>query len=951
MKRTLITILCILAVLTGIVTVAMAADAAVAATVGTTSYTDLQEAVDESNGQLVKLEKPAASITVNGDVSIDLNGFDMESVTVESGTLYGMDSKTNDYSGTGYGKIGTVSGNVAGLAAESTLAQDGYLMICEGNGQTEVSFHRVNLRIHTMTLRGSEAGVYYNCDFEGDSLVKDHVKQFGIALSIDAVPDEDNLATECGYSYFTDFKAGAGANAGDATSTLLYDVMDESLSNLVNNHRANLPVNGRAYILTKDNRYVFGTTASYSFKWVTQQADKQLSTKAQIADAVGMYKKFSKVMAKWDVDNIESALCLNTADPLTTPGKELKILAITSSFGLNTTQLLYDIAIAEGYTDVTVARLYSSGCSLETHVKNAQSAVNGTPKYFYQYTRKDSSAKWQTIKPEDAQNSVNGADMIEVLQSEEWDIIFIQQGAGQSPLLSTYTDANGKDYIDQLRELIKPYVKNENARFVWNMLWAYQWDSPHTPFTTTFNSNQMAMYNANVSCVKEKVVPRTDFDRIIPTGTALQNARTSYFGDALTYDTRHLNTLGSVIAGYTLYSVLTGQELTEIKLTDVPEEGITQHPDCYTLTLSEEDKLVVLESVNNALKKPFEVTTSQYRPVDVSGISYTDPLDLTNASTAICRACEKRVTNWIEVNQDNLDTLTAEGYFGKTLASGDYHFYLSSDIEYTGTSNSFLHAAQSGINICLHLNENNLTATKIQIATIAGNAKLNIMGTGTVTGNHTHSNKFRGSAIILNAGTTTNPGTVRLYSGTYVQPEGNTQLAPVSTAQQGGLLEIYKDATITGNNNNYSVCINTTNSTKNASTGAVSNFTETVRIYGGTFNRPLYCKSFGEIESAATSLEISGGLFNDGIEIADNAALTLSGAPVISGSGLKLAEGVTVTLGELESGTSIAVDASGAFTASNSKAADYLKDGYFTAVQPGYGIEAIANILYCNETA
>ena len=45
-------------------------------------------------------------------------------------------------------------------------------------------------------------------------------------------------------------------------------------------------------------------------------------------------------------------------------GKVLKVLAITSSFGLNTTELLYEIAKAEGAEEVIVARLYASGCTL-----------------------------------------------------------------------------------------------------------------------------------------------------------------------------------------------------------------------------------------------------------------------------------------------------------------------------------------------------------------------------------------------------------------------------------------------------------------------------------------------------------------------------------------------------------------------------------------------------------
>lgn len=66
-------------------------------------------------------------------------------------------------------------------------------------------------------------------------------------------------------------------------------------------------------------------------------------------------------------------------------GKTLKLLAITSSFGLNTTQWLYDVAKAEGCTDVVVGRLYGSGCTLKTHVENADNNSN-----YYQYTKNDS---------------------------------------------------------------------------------------------------------------------------------------------------------------------------------------------------------------------------------------------------------------------------------------------------------------------------------------------------------------------------------------------------------------------------------------------------------------------------------------------------------------------------------------------------------------------------------
>lgn len=268
-------------------------------------------------------------------------------------------------------------------------------------------------------------------------------------------------------------------------------------------------------------------------------------------------------------------------------GKTLKILAITSSFGLNTTQLLYDIAVAEGATDVVVARLYASGCTLEQHVNNAQNNLSD-----YTYT-KNNSGNWQTVE---------SANMAYGLKDEDWDIIFIQQSAGTAGLPDTYGD-----YIDQLMSYVNEKKTNPNARFVWNMTWAYQADTDQEVYHKLFKSDQIYMYNEILRTVQEKIVPRTDFSAIIPSGTAIQNARTSYFGDTLTKDTYHLNNLGRAIAGYTLWSTLTGKALTEVNLGPVNSPDLPQ-----MLELTDADRQVIIESVNNAMENPWEVTPSTY---------------------------------------------------------------------------------------------------------------------------------------------------------------------------------------------------------------------------------------------------------------------------------------------------------------------------------------------------
>lgn len=280
---------------------------------------------------------------------------------------------------------------------------------------------------------------------------------------------------------------------------------------------------------------------------------------------------------------------VTTVDPNTPlcDGKQLKLLAITSSFGKNTTEFLYEVAKAQGVEDVVVARLYISGCTLKQHAENAKSNIPA-----YEYT-KNRTGNWETMK---------NITMEYGLKDEDWDVIFIQQSAAQAPLANTYGD-----YIDKIVPYVNEKKTNPNARLVWNMTWAYQGDSTQTVFVDTFKSNQMDMYNSILNTTKEKIVPRTDFARIIPTGTAIQNARTSYFGDTLTKDTYHLNNLGRTIAAYTLFSILTGEELTEINIGPINSHDV---PDMLILT--DKDKEVITECVNNAIKTPFEVTASTY---------------------------------------------------------------------------------------------------------------------------------------------------------------------------------------------------------------------------------------------------------------------------------------------------------------------------------------------------
>jgi len=276
-----------------------------------------------------------------------------------------------------------------------------------------------------------------------------------------------------------------------------------------------------------------------------------------------------------------------------TDGKTLKLLAITSSFGLNTTEYLYDIAMTEGFTDVIVARLYTSGCTLAKHMDFAENNTAG-----YQYTKK-SNGNWTEIKD---------ATMIYGIMDEDWDVIFIQQSAEESPNAASYSD-----YVPRLMEYVRKH--KPDARFVWNMTWAFDPGCNRKVFDVTYMGSQETMYQAILSTLNEKIItPGLDIDRIIPSGTAIQNARaagspklTRDMANATTVDCIHLNALGRVISGYALFATITERtQLDSIKLENVPQAY--HYPNDPRLEMTEDTKTLILNAVNNALKNPYEVT-------------------------------------------------------------------------------------------------------------------------------------------------------------------------------------------------------------------------------------------------------------------------------------------------------------------------------------------------------
>jgi hypothetical protein len=110
----------------------------------------------------------------------------------------------------------------------------------------------------------------------------------------------------------------------------------------------------------------------------------------------------------------------------------------------------------------------------------------------------------------------------------------------------------------------------------------------------------MKMYNQILDCVQNCVLPDERISFVIPAGTAIQNARTSFLGDTLTRDGFHLDKqIGRYIAGMCWYAAITRSPVAEIDFNPAK------------LQISDDMIAVAKEAAENAVADPYNVTQSK----------------------------------------------------------------------------------------------------------------------------------------------------------------------------------------------------------------------------------------------------------------------------------------------------------------------------------------------------
>lgn len=553
----------------------------------TKTFDSLQAAVDAFESGYIKLMRSTTeNVTVSKDLLLDLNGKTVSgTVTVAEGkTLSIKDSQTDDYTVSDgiYGKL-SATGNVQ--------AADGYLLV---NEDGQLSAHKYQVAITAMTLRAADAGIYYKSSFLGDEKVAAAVESFGVALSVIDVPYEKNLETKCVYSTFTGFESGENGNA--AASTLLKGILKDTNTDAINSRNMAMTVYGRPYLKTADG-YVFGESVSRSLVSQLQDIDGMVSglSSSQLHALKEFYNKYEAQLSSLQLENVEREAKDTT----------LKILGIGNSYTHDSMWMLGAIYKAEKNQDIILGIAYEGGCPLDDHV---EFYTNNEPCYDFNYYD-PKLGKWTTTK---------NVTLKEIIEATDWDLVSMQQSSGKSGVETSYNSD-----IDT----IQGFVKNDlgyTPTFFWNMTWSYPGvdipgdnytveDAPNSyAYKNYYNSDQEYMYQMITQTVRNKIVPNDTFNWIMPTGTAIQNAKSVLDPVYLYRDYTHLNDYGRLLAGYVWFCRLEGVPADTFKLNYIPDALTKTYTQSGDIQLNESMMQVLEESVRNACATPFQVTQSQY---------------------------------------------------------------------------------------------------------------------------------------------------------------------------------------------------------------------------------------------------------------------------------------------------------------------------------------------------
>ena len=282
------------------------------AAVGQMQYATVAEAVAAANGQTVKLLRNSSErISVSGDLYLDLNGYVLAGLTMKDGTLYGMDSTTDDYNcSDGYGEIYMFAGDyesVTHVGSGDTAKR--YLAL---ENQGGLSFHRVYVGVTHSSLKPGSHAVGYKAVFAADWMVVAQLHEtqaFGYELQLDE------------YTPVQRWKSAAEFVSGDDVTLRVQNYDSENYGTA--------PLSAVVQIKLADGTIIRSSETVNTLKQMVEDVNSNVSDYIpEQLEALATWIRSCDTMMSWEVEEIlnpSATPTIRVMDVVAEPGRSVQV--------------------------------------------------------------------------------------------------------------------------------------------------------------------------------------------------------------------------------------------------------------------------------------------------------------------------------------------------------------------------------------------------------------------------------------------------------------------------------------------------------------------------------------------------------------------------------------------------------------------------------------------------
>ena len=252
----------------------------------------------------------------------------------------------------------------------------------------------------------------------------------------------------------------------------------------------------------------------------------------------------------------------------------VRVLAIGNSFSQDAVeQYLYELAEEAG-VKMIIGNAYRGGQGFQSHWIDVTEANNT-----FEYRKVQDGIR--TNRPHSA--------LSDIITDEPWNYITFQQVSQESGLTTTF-----EPYLTNLIGYSQSLQTNPDAVYGYHQTWAYSHDSTHRGFAN-YGNRQEVMYDSICQAVQFAMAQHPELSFVVPSGTAIQNARTTWLGDNMNRDGYHLDLkMGRYTAACAWLETITG----------ISPVGFSYHPDGIDYLAAHTCQVAAHEAV----MRPYELT-------------------------------------------------------------------------------------------------------------------------------------------------------------------------------------------------------------------------------------------------------------------------------------------------------------------------------------------------------